>query len=238
MYNYHKGKDRIEEILKNNLKIIDENKLPKSEKITFDNAYNSWICSIFIDIRDSSTLFKTENNENISKIMKCFTSELIEIMRKNDNIRDIGIRGDCVYSIYTAPTKQDIKDIYFISCYCNTYIKMLNKLLIKYNLPKIKTGIGIGASKTLIIKAGWKDVGINDKIWIGNSVIDASNFSSIANTGGLGEILVSSSFYSNLTSVHEKAKKLFTKKSSKYGTCYSGNIIMIEFNNWIQEEIN
>lgn len=58
---------------------------------------------------------------------------------------------------------------------------MLNKLLLKYALPNFKVGIGLGASETLVIKAGRKDVGINDKVWIGDSVIDASNFAPIAN---------------------------------------------------------
>lgn len=39
--------------------------------------------------------------------MKSFTSELIEILRKNDNLRDIGIRGDCIYAIYTTPKETD-----------------------------------------------------------------------------------------------------------------------------------
>ena len=81
MYNYKEGKKRVEDILKNKLEIKNNDYLPKSDDITFNNSYYSWISSIFIDIRDSTTLFTHENNETISKIMKCFTSELIEILR-------------------------------------------------------------------------------------------------------------------------------------------------------------
>lgn len=105
-YDYKAGKKRVEKILKSNLDILDNGKLPNSNDLTFNNAYYFWISSIFIDIRDSSTLFKKEDNKNISKIMKSFTSELIEILRKNDNLRDIGIRGDCIYAIYTTPKEQ------------------------------------------------------------------------------------------------------------------------------------
>ncbi|WP_400238340.1 hypothetical protein [Methanobrevibacter smithii] len=106
-YDYKAGKKRVEKILKSNLDILDNGKLPNSNDLTFNNAYYFWISSIFIDIRDSSTLFKKEDNKNISKIMKSFTSELIEILRKNDNLRDIGIRGDCIYAIYTTPKETD-----------------------------------------------------------------------------------------------------------------------------------
>ena len=57
MYDYKEGKERVENILKNNLEIIDNSYLPKSDDLTFGNAYYSWIGSIFIDIRDSSSLF-------------------------------------------------------------------------------------------------------------------------------------------------------------------------------------
>lgn len=166
--------------------------------------------------------FKNNDNKNISKIMKCFTSELIEILRGDINMRDIGIRGDCVYAIYTTPTQQDLYDLYLRACYCNTYIKMLNKLLLKYALPKFKAGIGLGASETLVIKAGRKDVGINDKVWIGDSVIDASNFASIANKSGFDNIVMSKVFYNNLSDIHGKVINFFDKKYSEYGYCYSG----------------
>lgn len=121
MYDYKNGKKRVEEILNSDVDVINKDKLPKSDELTFGNSYYSWISSIFIDIRDSSTLFKEENNKNISKIMKSFTSELIEIMRKSDNLREIGIRGDCVYSIYTCPKKDDTYEIYKIVYFCNTF---------------------------------------------------------------------------------------------------------------------
>lgn len=234
MYDYREGKKRIEEIIKNDLEIIENNRLPKSENLTFDNSYYSWISSIFIDIRKSSNLFKNEENETISKIMKSFTSELIEIIRQNDCCREIGIRGDCVYSIYTTPRQEDFYDLFILSCYCNTYVLMLNEILKQNDFPKIKVGIGLGASRTLVIKAGRKHVGINDKIWIGDAVIDASNFSSIANNGFNDVILMSSTFYSNLIGHDENQKKFLKWKNTEYGACYGGNVVMTEFRDWIK----
>ena len=50
---------------------------------------------------------------------------------------------------------------------------MLNKLFSKKGFPNIKVGIGVGIGEDLIVKAGKKGTGINDRIWIGKAVIDA-----------------------------------------------------------------
>ena len=237
MYDYIEGKIRIEEIIKNDLEVINNNRLPKSETLTFNNSYYSWISSIFIDIRDSSSLFKNNDNIIISKIMKSFTSELIEILRSGDNMREIGIRGDCVYSIYTTPYMKDVDDLFTRACYCNTYIKMLNNILSQNNLPAIKVGIGLGVSQTLVIKAGRKHVGINDKIWIGDSVIDASNLSSVDNTGPYSSISMSSTFYNNIIEYEENIKEHLVKEEFNGSYCYSGDIIITDFDNWIRERM-
>ena len=41
MYDYKEGKERVENILKDNLEIIDNSYLPKSDDLTFANAYYS-----------------------------------------------------------------------------------------------------------------------------------------------------------------------------------------------------
>lgn len=107
-YDYKEGKKRVEAILDNELKIIEQDKLPAIDKLTFDNAYKSWVSAIFVDIRNSTALFTEEDKEKVSKIIRSFTSEIIEILRNDDNLREIGIRGDCVYAVYTAPLKSDI----------------------------------------------------------------------------------------------------------------------------------
>lgn len=111
---------------------------------------------------------------------------------------------------------------------------MLNKLLSQNNLPNIEAGIGLATSKTLVIKTGRKDVGINDKIWIGNSVVDASNFSSIANKEGYSSIVMSPYFYKHIIKYERKIEENLTKVKSEYGYCYMGNFIIPNFKNWIK----
>lgn len=240
-YDYKSGKKRVEEILKNKLEVIEQNKVPSDNDFTFNNGYYSWVTGLFVDIRDSSTLFSDGDRERVSKIVRSFTSEIIEILRTDDNLREIGIRGDCVYAIYTTPYQLDIVEIADKTFYINTFMKMLNKLLEQKNFPIITVGIGVASSQELVVKAGRKDVGINSKVWIGNAVTKSSNLSSLGSKNGLDSIVFSSLTYDNIIDQlveknGEKAKSWFTKRQHlEYGTYYDANIIKTDFNNWIDE---
>ena len=110
--------------------------------------------AIFVDIRNSTDLFSKDDKEIVSKIIRSFTSEVIEILRKDDLLREIGIRGDCVYAIYTTPNQVDILEIINKSCYINTFMNMLNKLLAAKGFSTISVGIGISSDQELVVKAG------------------------------------------------------------------------------------
>jgi len=111
-YDYAQGKQRIINILDSKTKIEESEDIPKSdEEFTYENGIKAWVGALFVDIRDSSELFADENKEKVSKVIRSFTSEVIEILRKDENLREIGIRGDCVYAIYTTPSKDDIYEL-------------------------------------------------------------------------------------------------------------------------------
>lgn len=238
-YDYKKGKERIEAILDNELIIIEENKLPSDESFTFSNGYYSWVTGVFVDIRDSSALFADEDKEKVSKIIRSFTSELIEILRKDENLREIGIRGDCVYGIYTTPSRDDIYELADKTFYINTYMKMLNKLLSNRFLPEINVGVGMSTAKGLVVKAGRKDVGINSKVWIGKVVTRASNFSSLGNKKGNPALVYSECSYINFIDKLQKESKKDVKTWFTYhsdegnGAYYTADIIIDDFNKWI-----
>ena len=153
-YNYIDGKKRIKEILDNKLEVIDNDKIPNNDNFTFSNAHYGWVSAIFVDIRNSSDLFSKDDKEIVSKMIRAFTSEIIEILRSDDNLREIGIRGDCVYGIYTTPNQDDIYEIMEKSFFINTYINMLNKLLKEKGFTTISVGIGISSARELVVKAG------------------------------------------------------------------------------------
>lgn len=237
-YDYKSGKKRIKEILQSNL-IVIEKEIPSEYDFTFSNGYYHWVTSIFVDIRDSSTIFSKDNKEVVSKMIRSFTSEVIEILRFGDNLREIGIRGDCVYAIYKSPSKYDIYELCNRTYNINSFMKMLNKLFNQNGFANISVGIGIATAQELVVKAGRKDTGINSKVWIGDAVTKASNLSSLGNRNGNRSIVMSELTYSNMIDLlvndnGVQAKSWFKSNFSwTYGTYYDADVIKLDFDNWI-----
>ena len=112
MYEYEKSKETVESILRSPTKIVKKEKIPASDSdFTYENGIKSWVGALFVDIVDSSKLFETAN-EDTARIIRSFCSEIISILKDDENYREIGIRGDCVYCIYTAPYQQDLVKIF------------------------------------------------------------------------------------------------------------------------------
>jgi hypothetical protein len=238
-YDYKERKKKVEEILDNTDKINEVDKFPRDEDFTYENGYKAWTGAIFVDLRDSTKLF-TENEEvDIAKVIRGFTSEIIEILRKDtekNELKEIGIRGDCVFAVYSAPKQADLHDIANRAFYINTYLKMLNKLLEERELPTVKAGIGLAANKTLAVKAGRKSSGVNNLVWIGEAVTKAANLSDLGNKNGVSPIVMSDLFYINYIEVetNSEAETWWKNKSDlQNGTYYHGNVVYTDFDSWI-----
>lgn len=239
-YDYKAGKARLEEILDNVTEVIEQESIPKDDQFTYDNGYYGWVSAIFVDIRDSTTLFQNSDKVKVSKIIRCFTSEIIEILHEDINRREIGIRGDCVYAIYTTPKKKDVYEIANKAFYVNTYLKELNQLLKDRNYPTIKIGIGVATAKELVVKAGRKNTGICNNVWIGKAVTTASSLSSLGGKDGVETIVFAEVSYNNfieeMKNKNSNAPTWFKKATSESdGTYYAGNVIKTDYNNWISE---
>jgi len=241
-YDYKERKKKVEEILDNTNGVKDVEKFPSDGSFTYTNAYKAWAGAIFVDLRDSTTLFSGDNDLEIAKVIRGFTSEIIEILRldTDDHLKEIGIRGDCVFAVYSTPTKKDIYDIAKRAFYINTYMKMLNKLLSNRNLPEITAGIGLACKTTLAVKAGRESSGINNLVWIGESVAKAAKLSDLGNKNSINPIVMSHTFYINYIDKQKESKPdaadWWEKDSDEnYGTYYHGNIVIGQFNSWIKD---
>ena len=194
-----------------------------------------------MDIKESTKLFTENRKASTSRIIRSFTSEIIEILRNDDNLREIGIRGDCVYAIYTTSTSEENYEIASKTFYINTFLKMLNIILENRKMNKIVAGIGVSTAEELVVKAGREGSGINNLVWIGKAVTYASKFSSIANRNGYEPIIFSENFYKSMINVMckknigENPKSWFSKHNyEELGTFYNGNVVKIKFNDWIE----
>lgn len=239
VYDYKQGKNRVESILDNYMEIEEKDRLPSDDNFTFENGYLSWVTAIFVDIRDSTSLF-SNNDEPTAKLVRAFTSEVIEILRSDENIREIGIRGDCVYAIYTTPKQSDILECASKTFYINTFINMFNKLTDNRGGSGIEVGIGMATDKELVIKAGRKNVSINSKVWIGKAVTIASKLSSIGDKDGYSRLVYSNTSYENfikqLTEENPEAVNWFHNIQSL--NAYHANVVKAEFNNWVNNDFS
>lgn len=240
-YDFSNGKKRIENILNDSNEIEEKDKVPSEEKFTYHNGYYAWVTAVFVDIKESTKLFTENRKTSTSKIIRSFTSEIIEILRNDDNLREIGIRGDCVYAIYTTSTHEEDYEIASKTFYINTFLEMLNIILENRKMNKIVAGIGVSTAKELVVKAGREGSGINNLVWIGKAVTYASKFSSIANRDGYKPIIFSESFYKSMINVLCKNNKSKNPKSwfsehnhNELGTFYNRNVVNSEFYEWIK----
>lgn len=243
MYNYKNSKANIINILKSETPIEKMKKIPADVEFTYENGIETYVSSIFIDIKNSSKLFHARD-EKLARLLRAFTSEIITILQNNPNYNQIGIRGDCVYGIYSTQIKKDVVEVLDIAITINTFMKMFNELLKQNHYSTIGVGIGLGCDKELIIKAGRSGTGINNKIWIGDAVVDAANLSSIANRNGFKKIAMDTYFYDNIIDIKKKKNDEYAEwitkvdiknpRNSSGIDFYQCSIINCEFDDWIE----
>lgn len=236
------GKKRILEILNCTNEIKETDKVPTENEFNFNNGYYSWVTAIFVDIRNSTNLFSNNKKTTTAKIIRSFMSEIVEILRDDPNRREIGIRGDCVYAIYTTSTKNEDYIIALKAFKINTFMQMFNRLLEEKRIDPIIIGIGVSTNKELVVKTGRKGSGINNLVWIGKAVSYASKFSNIENKINKKPIIFSNSFYTNIidqlkqNNPNKKVSSWFIEKNNQtIGKYYECNIIDEEFDNWIKK---
>ena len=238
-YDFKEGKKRVNELLNQSEENAIRNRVPNDKDFHFDNGYHCWITSIFVDIRDSTALFKGKKS-TVSRVIRCFTSEVIEILNTESSMKEIGIRGDCVYGVFSTPNKEDIIDVVEKAAYVNTAVKMLNALFEKKNIGPLAVGIGIATSQDLVVKAGREGSGINSKVWIGGAVVGASNLSKYGNRREYTDkpIVMSPTTYNNVEEIYfqkhgEKMKRWFAPVTLDKCPAYVCDLIMNPMDDWI-----
>lgn len=245
-YNYREGKRRVEEILTSSMEVVEAHRVPSDDKFTFENAYHAWVMAIFVDIRDSTKLMDNPDQEYVAKVVRSFTSEIIEILRDDDRLREIGIRGDCVYAVYTTPLKTDVYHVFDGAIYVNTYLNMLNAILREHGYPAIRAGIGVAIGHDHVIKAGRKGVGINAAVWMGKAVSEASKLSGYGEKTVSDRIVLSGLTFDNIIEefeekMPEKDPRSWFHRPTGYATlpfnAYYCNVVMSDMNDWVKNGV-
>lgn len=231
-YNYEKSFDRIDDILEasdNSFETLNE--IPSRDKLTFTNGFYVNCSALFVDIRDSSALPSTHNRPKLAKLYRAYISEVIAVMNGNDTCAEISIIGDCVSGIFNTPKKSKVRKLFSTGARIGSLINVLNCKLKKKSIEPIKVGIGMSYGRALMIKAGYSGSGINDIVWMGDVVNEASKLANYGNKTIYDmQMMVSNSIYINLDDHRKSLLKLNLNRD-----CYHGNIIRKEMEKWYDE---
>jgi hypothetical protein len=230
-YNYKEGKQRVEQILRLNSEIEEVAVIPKTKaEWESKNGIKSWVSAIVVNLRDSNKLINIEDEIQVAKTIKAYTSEIIEIFSGSELLFEKGVRGDTVYGLFNATSDEEANEVLSIAEWANTYMKMLNELLMQNGFHKVHAGIGVSISQDLIIRT-MKDY---EKIVVGRAFFDADHLSKL--TSRFGQISVeqpialTKAFYEKISGFKNN-NGLYHKY---YGIdVYVGDVINKEYYNWI-----
>ena len=91
-----------------------------------------------------------------------------------------------------------------------------------------------GTGNDLVIKAGDNGSGINDVIWIGDAVVDASNNCDMANKTIAKPIVMSSAFFNSIKKGKQNYVKDFGTPIVKNGVrLFACNYVITNFDKWV-----
>jgi class 3 adenylate cyclase len=238
-YEFEKSLERMDEILDasdTNYEEVDE--IPSRDKLTFTNGFYVKCNAIFVDIRDSSDLPSRYYRPTLAKIYRAYISEVVAIMNSYDICKEINIVGDCVSGIFEANKKSYSRDMISVAAQINSLVQILNYKMCKKGYDPIRVGIGIAQGRALMIKAGFNGSGINDVVWMGDVVNEASNLCNLANKDFIKVIAISKKIYEDLEGFQnhkgEYYQSWFDYNYSK--GCYHGNVVRTNMEEWLEEQ--
>lgn len=231
-YDHIKSFDRVNDIISASDNSFEElNEIPPREKLTYTNGFYVNCSALFVDIRASSQLPKKHTRPKLAKLYRVYLSEIVAIMNGNDSCAEINIEGDSVSGIYNTPYQLDINKVFNVAAKISSLIDVINYKFKKKNIEQIEVGIGLSYGRALMIKAGYNGSGINDIVWMGDVVNEASKLSSHGNkTFSDHEVMLSDIIYENL---YERNQELLSY--NYFRNCYGGDIVCPEMDAWYKE---
>lgn len=235
-YNFEDSLCRLDEILNASDNSYEEKKeIPRRGSLSYTNGFYVNCTAVFVDICGSSEFPRIHKRPVLAKIYRSFISEVIAIFNGAAKCKEINVQGDCVWAIFDTLYKYDIMNVLHCCARVNSLINIINFKLKKKGYETFKVGIGVDYGRALMIKAGYKGSTINDVIWMGNVVNQASNLCALGNKGSIQPIVISSIIYSCLeTTKNEEWKEWFT--FDRKHNCYHGDIINREMDNWLKNQ--
>lgn len=232
-YSLDTSLERIDEILNADSKSFEEsNSIPSREKLTYSNGFYVQCSALFVDIRDSSTMTDEHKRPVLAKIYRSFISEMVALFNDNRITKEVNIHGDCVWCVCDTPFKSDIDELFSLAARACSLVDILNFKLKKKGYATYTVGVGMDYGRALMIKAGASGSGINDVVWMGDVVNQASHLSNEANSGYFDKrVFLSNVIYNNL---NDSNQKLCSKDAGR--DIYQANVVNVGMDSWLNKQ--
>lgn len=203
-YDFEASLQRIDSILaSSDQNYVELDYIPARSFFTYENGVNTKAIALFIDIIGSSKLTQSHTRPVISKIYRTFISECTAIMNSEGICEEINIHGDCVWGVFDADKDENYGIVFHIAAQLNSLIGCINESLTDYGYKNIKAGIGVAEGKVLIVKAGYSGSCLNDLIWMGDAINQASHLANAAGRNGVKPILVTEGIFSKVSNIRQ-----------------------------------
>lgn len=230
-YAHLASNDRIKEILDSAETFEEVNEIPARSRLTYSNGFYVNCTALFIDIRRSSELPNSHTRPVLGKLYRSYLSECVAVINADPNCREVFINGDCVSGVLSTPYKENINSAFDTVAKLNSATQILNWRLEQKGYTQIQCGIGLAYGRALMLKAGYSGSGINDVIWMGDVVNEASNLCHQGNRLGNKTIQVSNLVQQNLKDEY----KQFLSWGLGFNN-YECDVIHTEMNAWLEKQ--
>lgn len=248
-FNFESGLERIDAILDSSSLYEESDDIPKRNDLTFTNGKYVKCASIFIDLRSSSDLIKTQGRKSrtLARIYRAYISEMVAIVNSFKSCGEINIIGDCVSAVFAGKDgdEKPAVEALMAASMCNAVMGVLNvKFKKKWGseFQEVKAGIGVALGRALVIKAGHSGSGINDLIYMGDVVNRASKMCGLAHKDIDEAICVTKGVYDDLDKYianPSNGKTFQDFLEEKYhptqGIVYAGEFVRSEIWDWVKE---
>lgn len=227
-----KSSERMDSIIMESDNSFEELKeIPSRANLTFTNGFYVNCSALFVDIRGSSDLPSKHTRPKLAKLYRVYISEIVALMNSFNRCAEVNIAGDCVWGVFKTPNKSDIDTVFAHAAQISSLVTIINYKFQRNCIEQIKIGIGLAYGRALMIKAGYKGSTINDIVWMGEVVNEASKLCSYGNKEYFDKkVMVQEAFYNNLKQTNKDLLEVNVTRN-----CYHGNIMNTTMNNWYKE---
>ncbi|HGG0582898.1 adenylate/guanylate cyclase domain-containing protein [Bacillus paranthracis] len=247
-FNLNSSLERIDAILNDSITYDEADDIPKIDDLTFKNGKYVKCAAIFIDLRGSTDLIKTQGKKSktLARLYRAYISEIVAIVNSFKTCKEINIVGDCVSAMFAGKeegSESPVIEALQAASMSNGMMKILNvKFKKKWgsDFKEVKAGIGVALGRALVIKAGFSGSGIKDLIYMGDVVNRASKMCGLAYKEYTTEpicvtetaYLAAGTYIANSDENKTYQDFLTERNNSTHGKVYTGSFYRVSMQEW------